>query len=197
MSAPETSASVPVSAIRGEGDDDRVEVVAVRWPGGDLERRLAPRQGGEARVGAHPHRRRAIGVAQEARDFGRRVGERGDLGDGRLRPLRLRLEGRDAPVGVALAALRHDARRRLRDPPLDLERGAALRRPVTPSERRILAKTAVARVHFDRPAPGAPLALEGRALGRGEVAIFRPAAGQRQRLEASLAAPGEVERARA
>ena len=67
-------------------------------------------------------------------------------------------------------------------------RGASA--PVTPSERRMLARIVVARAHR-RSLLRAPLALEGLALRRRRVAVRRPAAGQRQRAKRPLPA-GEM-----
>ena len=110
LSAPETSASVPVSAIPANA----IETALGSWPS-EAPCRISSDVAShgiavKARVGAHAQRRRAVVVAQEARDLGRRIGEAGDLGDGRLGPFSLRLERRDAGVEIALPAPRHDAR---------------------------------------------------------------------------------------
>ena len=81
--------------------------------------------------------------------------------------LKVATPGRD----VALAALRHDAGGRLREPRLDLE--PARRFVAGDAERAAdVGEDRLARVHFTAPLLAAPLALEGRALRRGEVAIF-------------------------
>ena len=74
---------------------DRGEVVAVAAAVADLERGLAPRHGGEARIVADAQDGREVVAAQEIRDGGRHLGGGGDLRHRREGGLGLRAEERD------------------------------------------------------------------------------------------------------
>ena len=152
---------------------------------------------GEARIVAAPHRQRQVVAAQERGDRGRHVvGGRRRASTRAGRGLdHARRTARRRSCGGKLPARRDDAARdaRASRSATAARRGASRAGDAERAADR--AEDGVARAHRLAPAL-APLRLEGRALRRREVAVLRPAAGERQRAEAAAPAADQASSAR-